>query len=215
MWLQTEEADSRQQKWRFRSALRPCVLSDPSGVSWDQLKVDGAQQLKFQEPRSSRRKGWGFIYPNIGINYQFRCCEAPFFASWRHFRKARVYLPSLAVVSDSSPCLEALLDNLLRMAVLEQRDWMGEFQTVSSNINDTVVSAGNKFQFCSAKIPWQWFSLIHLRMFRNFIPHEMLFASLGQISTCGKYESFHGRPGGTPSPSQVHWGLTFEWLTSQ
>lgn len=57
-----------------------------------------------------------------------------------------MYLPSLAYVSDSSASLDVLLANLLPLAVLEQSNWTGEFQKVSYKVNDTLVSAGNKFQ---------------------------------------------------------------------
>lgn len=90
------------------------------------LMVEPSRQLKFQEPSSSRHEGWNSFAQTQTSIISSGAVKEPFLASWRHFRKAhvlpRAYLPSLADVSDSSSCLDMLLDNLLHMAVLEQSD---------------------------------------------------------------------------------------------
>lgn len=131
--LRKQTADSRQQKRRFRSALRPCVLSDPSGIRWDQLKVDGAQQAaEVPGTMFKQTQGLGIHLPKHRHQLSVQLLWSTFLGILKALQKGSGVPWSLCAIPCS--CLRQLtlsrgsLDNLLRMAVLEQRDWTGEFQ---------------------------------------------------------------------------------------
>lgn len=84
------------------------------------------RQLKFQEPRSSRHKGWdSFAQTQTSVisSGAVKNLSWPVEGTSESRVFSRVYLPSLADVTDSSPCLDVLLDNLTGCSWAEGLNW--------------------------------------------------------------------------------------------